>query len=76
LGNDLLYTAGGKDSVKAGAGIDGIVAHEGGKDEIDCGPGVDVVTLDPKDRAAHNCEKLFVALDNNRITRFREVHRG
>jgi RTX calcium-binding nonapeptide repeat (4 copies) len=56
-GNDFISGGGGNNVIAAGPGDDRISAeYNGGRDRVDCGSGHDVVTADPLDLVAKNCE--------------------
>jgi hypothetical protein len=54
--SDLLRGTGGPDRIDARGGNDRIKVDGGGRDSVRCGRGRDLVTADPADRAAADCE--------------------
>ncbi len=56
-GADVLVGGPGADLLDGGPGADRIAAeYDGGRDTVRCGAGADVVTADPLDRVAADCE--------------------
>ena len=54
---DLILARGGRDTVDARGGNDRIaVQYDGTGDSVGCGRGTDIVTADPVDRVAADCE--------------------
>ncbi|QYJ16534.1 hypothetical protein Rxycam_02367 [Rubrobacter xylanophilus DSM 9941] len=58
-GDDELYGGAGADVLLGGAGADFVEAADGEPDRILCGPGEDVVSADPQDRLAPDCETVY-----------------
>jgi RTX calcium-binding nonapeptide repeat (4 copies) len=56
-GPDLLHGGPGRDRVDAGPGNDRVsVEYDGAQDSVQCGAGADLVTADPADTVAGDCE--------------------
>lgn len=56
-GSDFVHGGPGRDVIDAGPGNDRVATqYDGARDRVVCGPGVDVVTADPLDAVAPDCE--------------------
>jgi hypothetical protein len=74
-GHDLLHGGPGGDSIVAETGNDRVVVHyDGAVDSVACGPGRDVVTAEPTDVAAADCEVVSVQLSRDATQSFRAQH--
>ncbi|MGH2979517.1 MAG: hypothetical protein ACRDLQ_07755, partial [Solirubrobacterales bacterium] len=63
------------ESVTTGSGGDTIDANDNLSGEVKCGAGADVVTVDPDDRVAGDCENVRVAALGTRCTAARRTVR-
>lgn len=74
-GPDLLHGGPGLDTLAGGTGDDRIAAHyDGARDTVGCGPGRDVVTAEPADAVAADCETVSVQLARDELDAFRAQH--
>ena len=74
-GADLLVPGLGRDSALGGAGDDRVAAQDdGARDAVACGPGRDVVTADPDDRVAGDCDVVSRRLSRDPYRRTGAQH--
>jgi BNR repeat-like domain/RTX calcium-binding nonapeptide repeat (4 copies) len=73
-GPDVINPGFGRDSIRGGLGDDAVAAQDGAVDTITCGHGNDVVTADPGDKVAADCETVTRQIGRDTTTDFRAQH--